>query len=662
MSQAILDEILACPTLPSLPTVAVQLLDLTKDPDAKVSDISLLVQQDQGLAAKVLKTVNSSYYGLSKPCGSIERALMYLGLNTVKSLVLGFSLVETTGSVNEDSVFDLEAHWQASIHGAVAARELALRTQAAEPDDAFTAGLFQDVGMLAMNVAIEDRYAEVLREAGPRRNNLCLIEQQRLGISHTKAGAALVEKWNLPGDIAVAVDQHHSGEQAVGREASLARIVSLGRLAAESMAGNGSKIKAREFEAKLQEWFKMGASVQEILEGISADAATLAKLFNVEVGDTANVKMLMNEASEMALELQVQTQRQAEVMTERATTDGLTKVANRGEFDSDLAKAFEEVQSSGAALSVIFMDADRFKSVNDTHGHAAGDAVLVELARRVEAAVGNQGRVFRYGGEEFAVILPSLGVEGGAAVGEQIRALIEASPFDLTSVEDAPDELPVTVSVGVSAMDAADPARVRSPEKLVLEADEAVYAAKKSGRNRVKVFGRLRDIDELAGERPGSAADRAVPEAPQPTIHTAPAGNALHILLFEDDALAATLLKTILSKGGRARVEWVSTGSRAATRLEQIEAGNATVPDLIVADLELPGVMGIDLLRAARSYETLAETPFVIMTASSEAEDQLMCIEAGATAFVRKVDLCSELPKWVDRLLSTAREKADLAA
>ncbi|MFI4897199.1 MAG: HDOD domain-containing protein [Phycisphaerales bacterium JB059] len=657
MSKEVLSQILDCPSLPSLPSVAVQLLDLTKDPDAKVSDISVLVQQDQGLAAKVLKTVNSSFYGLSKPCGSIERALMYLGLNTVKSLVLGFSLVETTGTVGDDAEFDLNAHWQSSIHGAVAARELALRTLAAERDDAFTAGLFQNVGMLAMNVAIEAEYADVLRESGPRRDNLCLVEKQRLGIDHAEAGAALVEKWNLPADIAFAVRMHHDGDRAVGREASLARVVALGNLAAEAMAGSGSAIRAREFGDKLYAWFKITTDVEALLEGLAADAKTLAKLFNVEMGETANVRRLMSEASDRAIEIQLQAQRQAQEMTERATTDALTGIHNRSEFDKRLEEAFAAVGRDGTPMGVIFLDADRFKSVNDTHGHAAGDAVLVELARRVREAVGSEGVACRYGGEEFAVILPGLGVERGAEIGERIRASVEATPFDLRDVEDTPDELPVTVSVGVSATDAADPARVRSADKLVLEADEAVYAAKKSGRNRVKVFGRLREIDSVAagsGEARGAGGEKA---SAGPVDGAAPL-----ILLCEDDALAATLLKTILGKGGRARVDWVSTGTRAAARLRSVAEGSSPAPDLIVADLGLPGSKGVDLLRIARGTEALRETPFVIMTASMEAEDQIECTEAGATAFIRKVDLCSELPKWVDKLLATARNPSNAAA
>jgi len=664
MANEVLDRVLGCPSLPSLPSVAVQLLELTRDPDAKVGDISVLVQQDQGLAAKVLKTVNSSYYGLAKPCGSIERALMYLGLNTVKSLVLGFSLVETTANLNDDSEFDLTAHWRASLHGAVAAREIAKLTNVVDPDDAFTGGLFQDMGMLAMSVALEGEYADVLNEAGPKRQNLCQIEKQRLGVNHAEAGAALAQKWSLPADITTAIELHHDGDRAVGREAALVRVVALGRIAAEGLAGSGSPVKARELGDKLYEWLKVTADVREILETIAGGAETLAKLFNVDVGEAPSIQVIMGEASELALEMQMQAQRQAEQMTERATTDALTGIANRSEFDAILERSFTEAQS-GTGMGVLFLDADKFKNVNDTHGHAAGDAVLVELAARVRDTVGDRGHACRYGGEEFAVVLPGVGIEDAMKIGEEVRASIEAAPFDLTAVEDAPDQLAVTVSVGVSAMDALDPDRVRSGEKLVLEADEAVYAAKKGGRNCVKVFGRLRDIDALAGERPAKPEAQPAPREGAPTQATRPApspSDAPLILLVEDDALAATLLKTVLSKGGRARVEWLSTGSRASKRLAQINAGSSPVPDLIVSDLELPDVTGLELLITTRSSAVTAQVPFAIMTASSEAEDQQLCRNAGVTDFVRKVDLCSELPKWVDRFLSAAQPSKSVAA
>ncbi len=660
MSNDVLDQVLGCPSLPTLPSVAVHLLELTRDPDANVGDISVLVKQDQGLAVKVLRTVNSSYYGLAKPCGSIERALMYLGLNTVKSLVLGFSLVESTHTVGTDSEFDLTAHWRASLHGAVASRELAILTGAAEPDDAFTGGLFQDVGMLAMFVSLGDRYEQVLKEAGPERVDLCQIERRCLGLTHAEAGKALATKWSLPAEIANAIAFHHNGERAVGNGLALARIVALGCIAAGALANGGSKAKARELGDKASEWFNYRGDIEPVLESIASGTATLAKLFNVDVGKEPNIKMIMSQASDRSFELQMETQRQADQMAQKASTDGLTGISNRAEFDRLLSDAFGPVQRENADLCVLFMDADRFKSVNDTHGHAAGDAVLIELARRVRSTVGDRGQTCRYGGEEFAVILPGVGADEGGEIGEQIRATIEASAFDLSGVDGVPDELSVTVSVGVSAMDAADRARIHSAEKLVLEADEAVYAAKNAGRNRVKVFGRLRDVDRL-GEAPAGAKGHRDDLASVP-VGPGVAGEELMILLVEDDALAATLLKTVLGRNGRARVEWLSTGSGAAKRLAQIDSGASPAPDLIVADLGLPGETGIELLLTARASSAMTDVPFVIMTASDEAEDIELCMQAGATAFVRKVELCSELPKWVDQLLSTAGEQDPQAA
>ena len=84
-----LEKILACPNLPTFPTVAAEVLKLTSDPDVSMDDIAKLIKSDQGLATRVLKTVNSSFYGLSKPCSTIERAMGFIGIKAIKSLVLG---------------------------------------------------------------------------------------------------------------------------------------------------------------------------------------------------------------------------------------------------------------------------------------------------------------------------------------------------------------------------------------------------------------------------------------------------------------------------------------------------------------------------------------------------------------------------------------------
>ena len=114
MNQEIIDQILSCPALPTLPAVAVQVLDLTRRPDVSMDDLAVTIQNDQGLSAKVLKTVNSSFYGVRRPCSTINQAIVMLGMAAVKNLALSFSLVS---AVNQDgsSEFDFPSYWRRGL-------------------------------------------------------------------------------------------------------------------------------------------------------------------------------------------------------------------------------------------------------------------------------------------------------------------------------------------------------------------------------------------------------------------------------------------------------------------------------------------------------------------------------------------------------------------
>ena len=201
MNSALLDKVLSCPTLPSLPSVAMKLLEVTRDPDLELSQIADVVQHDQALCSKILRTVNSSYYGLAKPCPTIPRALGYLGLNTVKSLVLGFSLVESTSGTNTE--FDLLHYWRRCLLAAAAARRIARITKNVDPEEAFLAALMEDIGMLAIYEAVGPRYLETVRQTGGAHEYLSTLETEGLGFTHAEAGARLAERWRLPGHLVV---------------------------------------------------------------------------------------------------------------------------------------------------------------------------------------------------------------------------------------------------------------------------------------------------------------------------------------------------------------------------------------------------------------------------------------------------------------------------
>ncbi len=162
---------------------------------------------------------------------------------------------------------------------------------------------------------------------------------------------------------------------------------------------------------------------------------------------------------------------------EMAVTDGLTGLHNRRYLERHLAALVTQARARSRPLSVLALDIDHFKAVNDSHGHLAGDAVLQEFARRVRKVVRSIDLACRLGGEEFVVAMPDTDSALAMAVGERIRQKIAEEPFQA----DGGVTLEVTVSIGVSSLESPED----GPEALLKRADEALYKAKRAGRNRV---------------------------------------------------------------------------------------------------------------------------------------------------------------------------------
>jgi two-component system cell cycle response regulator len=169
-------------------------------------------------------------------------------------------------------------------------------------------------------------------------------------------------------------------------------------------------------------------------------------------------------------------------------SDPLTGAGNRKHFDAELNRAFGQSRSSQACMSLLMLDVDRFKRLNDTHGHQAGDAVLVELARRTLAIVGEGGVVCRYGGEEFTVILAGANEAAARVMAEDIRRAVAATAFDLRHLKLPVSEVKVTISLGVAVYDSASAHLISNPQLLLHLADKAMYAAKQAGRNCVRTL------------------------------------------------------------------------------------------------------------------------------------------------------------------------------
>jgi two-component system cell cycle response regulator len=167
-----------------------------------------------------------------------------------------------------------------------------------------------------------------------------------------------------------------------------------------------------------------------------------------------------------------------QISMDAAVTDGLTGLHNRRYLDVHLATLFDAASRRGAPLALLLLDIDRFKSINDTWGHEAGDDVLREFAVRVRGMTRNVDLVARYGGEEVVVVIPDATAEEARFVAERIRERIGGTPFE---IHRRSRRIDVTVSIGVAGRERQD----ESSAEMVKRADQALYRAKETGRNRV---------------------------------------------------------------------------------------------------------------------------------------------------------------------------------
>lgn len=163
-----------------------------------------------------------------------------------------------------------------------------------------------------------------------------------------------------------------------------------------------------------------------------------------------------------------------------AQLDPLTGISNRSALDDTLQRELSHAQRQGSSCALMIIDIDHFKAINDKYGHIIGDCALKEIAQRAEKCKREGDLLFRYGGEEFVILLRDTDLEGAQLLAERIRGCIASGPCNCAGIE-----LDITVSIGVSSLRRHD-----SPVSLFARADQALYSAKKRGRNQVCVAAR----------------------------------------------------------------------------------------------------------------------------------------------------------------------------
>jgi HD-like signal output (HDOD) protein len=194
--------------LPTLPTVAVRLLEISKNPETEINDVIEVIKTDPAITAKILKATNSSLFGFSSKVTSIDRAVPLLGTTVVTSLALSFSLVEgamTSGPL----VGHYNSYWMQSVVHSATAEVLSKYSQGGLECEYFLAGLLMDIGRLAMLKTIGEEYRPILEAANDQQRSLSEIETEQLGFNHAEIGSKLMQNWDLPEVLVLATQLHH---------------------------------------------------------------------------------------------------------------------------------------------------------------------------------------------------------------------------------------------------------------------------------------------------------------------------------------------------------------------------------------------------------------------------------------------------------------------
>ncbi|NIA21205.1 MAG: HDOD domain-containing protein [Anaerolineaceae bacterium] len=499
-ASAILDQ---CPSLPTAPAIALEVLRLSQKDDVDLREIADVISCDAALSGRILSAANSAYYGLPGRIATVGQAVIVLGLSGVKTLALGFSLAESISSAAL-AMDDLQAFWRRSLHFAGAARTFADRKMPALREEAFTAGLLADVGSLAMSQAFGSQYADFCISTDRTHADIIPHEQQRFELDHQQISRAITESWRLPQLLAVPIAHHHDPQNVGGHDSTivdLAHVLHAANLCADVLCGAASADMVRQFEAAVKDYLGLDSDgCRVLLENLQREVQEVAGVLDIEIPESTSYGQIIQRANRELARLSLQTQQQARQaecthkeaasrlealeksnrqLVRKANTDPLTGVYNRRFMEGFIECEIARAARFRRPLSMLFIDIDNFKAINDTHGHLAGDAMLRQLANLLAAATRDVDCLCRYGGEEFMLTLLETDLQAASHLAEKLRRLVAAWKFQHDGLQGGRH---MTISIGVATM---NPNRPIDKDLLIQMADESLYAAKRDGRNCV---------------------------------------------------------------------------------------------------------------------------------------------------------------------------------
>ncbi len=495
--------------LPTPPEVALRVMHACADTNITSRQLAKLIGSDTALVAELLRVANSPYFGVGRNVTTPAQAVVVLGTRSLRNFVLSFSARESLRAETL-SGFDALGFWEAALRRAVGARLLADMVGVAM-DEAFTVGMLQDFGLLTLFM--------LYPELAPKWHDLATLdpderyqlEQEIFGATHDQVARLLMQTWQLPDEIALPVADHHSNllDELPASSTALARIASCADWIAAVFSASDKRLVVARCRKLLGDYFSLSATqTDELLAAVPSGVEEAAAALSMRVAPQADFATVLKEANrKLLLQEDAQTQRLERALAERerlteelqlaydrlaqlAYYDPLTTLVNRRRFEDLFSAEIARHSRSGKTLSLLMLDLDHFKSLNDNHGHLFGDAVLQAVAGVLKSTLRASDVAARVGGEEMCLLLPETDDDGGRVAAERVRCAIDELSFPHPS-----GLVRVSASLGGCAwsLPSENAGDIRQAlqaipaimSELLERADQAMYRSKQSGRNRV---------------------------------------------------------------------------------------------------------------------------------------------------------------------------------
>ena len=404
-------------------------------------------------------------------------------------------------SRSSDDGFDFDFFWKRSLTAAVSADMLS-SIIGKKNEDIFVAALLQDIGIIIMYLCRANDYLKMRDEKRASSLTIEKVEKKIFGFDHQELGSEILKSWGIPETIYEPIRYHHNCCDVPQDHRQASNLLMLSDKMSSVYQGSRSAEKIQDIKSILCGDYGVNEEeLESIIDSVADKSVEVLSFFEIDSGSMKPFSQILQEANQelgklnlsyeqLIVELKQAKERAEkyaselkkanEKLREMALRDGLTGLYNHRYFQELVDNEMSRARRYKKPFSLIMLDLDHFKKINDKYGHPVGDIVLKEVSKAINNTIRESDIAARYGGEEFAIVLPETDLKGAALAAERLRKAVENLEIEANGCC-----VDATISVGATCYHISVGDKNKSD--LISAADSALYNSKNTGRNKISI-------------------------------------------------------------------------------------------------------------------------------------------------------------------------------